>query len=60
MQRPCPSDIDGSWETDGGDLAEVLAAWGSDSLESDANGDGTIDGNDLAIVLAGWGVCDPG
>jgi hypothetical protein len=60
MQRPCPSDIDGSWETDGGDLAEVLAAWGSDSLESDANGDGIIDGNDLAIVLAGWGVCDPG
>lgn len=59
ISRPCASDIDCSWSTDGEDLAEVLAAWGSADLASDANDDGIVDANDLAIVLAGWGACTP-
>lgn len=41
---------------DGGDLAQVLAAWGpcSGACLADLNHDGKVDGADLAIVLAAW------
>ena len=50
-------DIDGDGSVGGGDLAMILAAWGTDCLgcHADLNGDGVVDGADMALVLASWG-----
>lgn len=48
-------DINGDGRVDGGDLAELLGAWGSSDLNADVNGDGIVDGRDLAELLGNWG-----
>jgi hypothetical protein len=52
----CVADVDGNGTVDGGDLAAVLAGWGSAS--PDLDGDGVVGGSDLAVVLAAWGTCN--
>ena len=47
------ADLNGDGAVDGGDLAILLAAWGTPG--ADLNGDGVTDGADLAILLAAWG-----
>lgn len=54
---PCPGDFDGNGEIDGGDLATLLAEWGTASATSDLSGDGFIGGEDLSILLGRWGLC---
>lgn len=58
----CPTDVDGSGNTDAFDLANLLDAWGPCSpgdpcvcLDADANG--SIDASDLAVLLDAWGPC---
>jgi len=51
----CVGDLDSSGTVDGGDLAALLAGWGS--AATDLSGDGNTDGTDLAVLLAGWGAC---
>jgi hypothetical protein len=55
----CPADLNGDGVVDGGDLGQLLAAWGTASpgATADLNADGSIDGFDLAYMLAGWGTC---
>ncbi len=53
----CPSDINGDGNVDGGDLASLLANWGTSNMSSDLNGDGIVNGADLASLLADWGAC---
>jgi hypothetical protein len=41
---------------DGGDIALVLASWGTPGdAAGDADGNSTVDGRDIAFVLARWG-----
>lgn len=51
----CPSDLSGDGMVDAGDLAILLAAWGTPN--ADLDGDGTVDSGDLAVLLAAWGPC---
>ena len=54
----CVSDINHDGLTNGVDLAQVLADWGTCGVcPGDLDGDGAVDGNDLAMILAGWGEC---
>lgn len=53
---PCTADVNNDGTVNGGDLASVLAQWGT-SGDADVDGSGTVDGVDLAIVLGGWGDC---
>lgn len=59
----CPADIDGDGMVGSGDLAVMLAAWGSPcplaapTCAPDLNGDGNVDSADLAVLLAAWGPC---
>jgi len=55
--NPCVGDINGSGTVDSGDLAELLAAWGSGDGGSDLDGSGSVDSGDLAVLLASWGPC---
>jgi hypothetical protein len=55
----CASDFNGDGMIDGGDLAVILAEWGS-SGPGDLNGDGTVDGADLGKLLGSWGPCSNG
>lgn len=52
---PCPTDLNNDGQTNGGDLAILLAAWNSPG--ADLNGDNNTNGGDLAILLAAWGPC---
>jgi hypothetical protein len=52
----CPSDLDGDGAVGGGDLAILLASWGT-HIAGDLTHDDVIDGSDLAIMLSGWGAC---
>ena len=49
-----PSDFDADGDTDGADLALLLAAWGASNPLADITGDGVVDGADLAALLAAW------
>jgi len=50
-----PSDFNNDGQTNGADLASLLANWGIGGGLIDINGDGAIDGADLAQLLANWG-----
>ncbi len=51
----CPADFDGSGVVDAGDLAELIAAWGTPARDLD--GDGNTEAGDAAVLLAAWGPC---
>lgn len=54
----CPGDLDGDGSVGGGDLANLLAGWGT--TQPDLDGDGVVGGSDLAIQLSNWGsFCGP-
>ncbi len=56
--EPCTPDFDGSGAVDAGDLAQLLAAWGScGDCVADLDGDGDVGAADLALLLAAWGDC---
>ncbi len=57
-EPPCPADLDGDGAVGGGDLAAVLASWGTATAAADLDGSGVVDGGDLATVLAAWGACN--
>ncbi len=56
---PCLGDLDGSAEVDPGDLASLLAAWGTGPGRGggDLDGDGQVGMTDLLALLANWGPC---
>lgn len=54
-QSACLGDLDGDGQVGGSDLAILLGAWGTGTV--DLNADGTTDAADLAIVLGAWGGC---
>ncbi|MDA0803319.1 MAG: hypothetical protein O2819_06135 [Planctomycetota bacterium] len=54
----CPPDLDGDGQVGGGDLASLLASWGSPA--GDITGDGATDGADLTSLLSQWGSMCPG
>lgn len=59
VPQPCIADISPAVRdgvVNGGDLAAILAGWGSSGL-TDLDGDGTTGAGDLAIVLSAWGAC---
>lgn len=47
-------DLDASGAVDAGDLAVLLAAWGSPKTAADLDGDGAVGAGDLSILLAAW------
>lgn len=47
-----PADLDGDGTVSSGDLAVLLAAWGTP--DADLDGDGITGSGDLAILLAAW------
>ncbi|NDG63986.1 MAG: hypothetical protein EBY29_11070, partial [Planctomycetes bacterium] len=51
----CLSDLNQDRTTDGIDLVQALAGWGTSA--GDCTDDGTTDGMDLLFILAGWGPC---
>ncbi|MGA1045829.1 MAG: GC-type dockerin domain-anchored protein, partial [Phycisphaerales bacterium] len=53
----CPADFDGDGTVSGGDLATLLAAWGTTNPKIDLTGDGVVGGDDLAVLLSAWGDC---
>ncbi|MCH8967979.1 MAG: S8 family serine peptidase [Planctomycetes bacterium] len=56
----CPTDSDGSGDTEAFDLAILLGAWGPvtpDSACLDADENGFIEAFDLAVLLGAWGPC---
>lgn len=62
---PCPADLTGDAQVDGGDLALLLGAWGecdgagagTGGCPADLNDDSIVDGGDLALLLGAWGTC---
>ncbi len=48
------ADLDGNGLVDGGDLGQLLAAWGTSDGTADLDGNGTVDGADLGILLSSW------
>ena len=57
IDSECLGDFDRDGEVTGADLAQLLAAWGSDDEAADFDENGTVDGADLATLLARWGFC---
>lgn len=54
----CSANLDGTGNrVDAGDLAALLAAWGSTNAAANLDGQGVVDAGDLAILLAAWGPC---
>ncbi len=53
----CVADFDGSGTVDSGDLAILLAAWGTMDAQANLDGSGVVDSGDLAVLLAAWGDC---
>ncbi len=53
----CTGDLDNSGDVDAGDLAILIAAWGSMNPAANLDGMGTVDAGDLAILIASWGPC---
>ncbi|MEY3027284.1 MAG: hypothetical protein RLZZ238_2181 [Planctomycetota bacterium] len=59
VPQPCVADISPAVRdgvVNGGDLAALLAAWGSPGV-TDLDGDGTTGAADLAVLLGAWGAC---
>jgi len=55
---PCPANLDNSGDNvNSGDLAVLLAAWGTSGGPADLDGSGTVGSGDLAVLLAAWGDC---
>ncbi len=57
----CPTDSDGSGDTEAFDLAILLGAWGPVTPGSaclDADESGFIEAFDLAVLLGAWGPCE--
>ena len=56
----CPSDIDGSGDTNVTDLLAAIAAWGpcSGDCPADLDGSGEVNVSDLLAIIAGWGPCE--
>ncbi|MDE0888963.1 MAG: dockerin type I domain-containing protein [Phycisphaerales bacterium] len=55
---PCPEDLNGDGQVNGGDLALVLSSWGENGDDgADLNGDGIVNGADMALILSAWGKC---
>ncbi len=53
---PNPADLDCDGVVSGGDLALMLADWGTTgSVPADIDGDGIVGGGDLTVLLASWG-----
>ena len=60
VPQPCVADISPAIRdglVNGGDLASLLAAWGSNGI-TDIDGDGTTGALDLALMLSAWGPCN--
>ncbi len=57
---PCPADFDGDGFVNAADLAQLLAAWGTDDAAADLTDDGVVNAADLAELLAAWGPCPEG
>jgi len=57
-EPPCLGDLDGDWDVDLADLAQMLScyAWWWDCEEADLDGDGDVDLTDLAALLSNYGV----
>ena len=55
---PCPADLNGDGQINGGDLGILLSSWGpcADCL-ADFEHDGEVTGADLGFLLAAWGSC---
>jgi hypothetical protein len=53
--RP-PADLNGDGLVNAGDLALLLAAWGTGDSAADIDLDGAVGAGDLAILLAAWSV----
>ncbi|MCE9619581.1 MAG: hypothetical protein K8R92_06705 [Planctomycetes bacterium] len=57
-ENPCPMDLDGSGEVDGGDVGLVLLDFGPcPGCSTDLDGSGEIDGGDIGLVLLEFGPC---
>ncbi|MCE9618882.1 MAG: hypothetical protein K8R92_03120 [Planctomycetes bacterium] len=55
---PCPSDLDGSGEVDGGDIGLILLDFGPcNGCSTDLDGSGEVDGGDIGLVLLDFGPC---
>ena len=53
------ADFNGNSNIDGGDLGQLIAAWGPCSgCPEDLNDDGVVDGQDLGLFLTLWGPCE--
>ena len=58
IDSPCPTDVTGDDEVGPADLANLLAAWGTDpACAPDFDDDNTVGPSDLAEILANWGPC---
>ena len=57
ISAPCPGDLDGNGEVNGGDLGVFLSVWGTSPCKYDLNGDGVCNGADLGVMLGAWGGC---
>ncbi len=59
----CLGDLDGDWDVDLSDLAQLLANYGMTGgatyEDGDLNGDGDVDLNDLAMLLSVYGMSCP-
>ncbi|MCE9619956.1 MAG: hypothetical protein K8R92_08600 [Planctomycetes bacterium] len=56
--QPCPSDLDGSGEVDGGDLGMILLDFGPClGCVTDLDGSGEVDGGDIGSLLLDFGPC---
>jgi len=49
-----PEDLNGDGAVDGGDLAILLAGWGTSAAELDLDENGIVGGGDLAKLLGAW------
>lgn len=61
VTESCPWDLNGAGNVGAADLAQLLAAWGTNpGHPADFNGDGIVNATDLAQLLAAWGDCPAG
>lgn len=54
VPQPLLGDINGDGVVNGGDIAMVLGAWGTNDAAADLNDDGVVAGADISIVLSNW------
>ncbi|NBX26150.1 MAG: hypothetical protein EBQ99_08930 [Planctomycetes bacterium] len=53
----CPGDLDGSGETDAGDIGSLLLAFGQAGGPADLDGSGVVDAGDIGSLLLAFGPC---